>query len=101
MRKSKIKSTESLSASFQPKLWVRVHRNVEGEKEYLPMCTIGVQTFTFGRPCETKEEAVWYLGCMNTALGNAKKSPKQPRIYTRPLKRLSLNNGKERRNQRG
>lgn len=81
---------EGKKEDYQPKLWIRVHRNFEGEKEYLPMCTIGVQTFMFGRPCETKEEAKWYLGCMNTALGNAKKSPEQPRIYVRPLKRHSL-----------
>jgi hypothetical protein len=54
-----------------PKLWIRIHINSEGEKEYLPMLTFGVSTVHFGSECETSESAVWYCEIMKLNLESA------------------------------
>ena len=54
-----------------PKIWIRVHTNVAGCKEYLPMITFGVSTVHFGSECETVESAVWYCEIMKSKMEDA------------------------------
>lgn len=58
---------------------MKAYFGVTGIKgKYWPRLTIGVQTFSFGRECETKKEANWYIEMMEKALHNLNKDIPEP-----------------------
>ena len=63
--------TAKKTINMTPKLWIRISRNVEGSREYLPMLTFGVSTVHFGSECESTESAIWYCEIMKRNLEDA------------------------------
>lgn len=77
---------------MNPKIWIRISRNVDGEKVYTPHLTFGVSSTMFFRECETLEEARWSCRIMvinleGAGCKNIKYRKRPTRNFNCPIKR--------------